>query len=73
MLVFFHIKITSIKKKGTKMEQHSIIRSFLLYLFLSGLFFNGLFLDTYKAIASEKDQIAQSVTDEEDEEDDEDC
>jgi len=55
------------------MDQHSITRSFLLYLFLSGLFFNGLFLNTYEAIASEKDQIAQSVTNEEDEEDDEDC
>jgi hypothetical protein len=56
------------------MDQHSIRRSFLLYLFLSGLFFNGFFAVPNEVNARELHQIAQSGADEEgDDEDDEDC
>jgi hypothetical protein len=56
------------------MEQHSIRRSFLLYLFLSGLFLNGFFTVSNEVNARELQQIAQSGADEEgDDEDDEDC
>jgi hypothetical protein len=57
------------------MDQLSIIRSSLLYLFLSGLFYSGLFVTSEEAIASVSQQIAQTVANDEgeDEEDEEDC
>jgi hypothetical protein len=56
------------------MDQHSIRRSFLLYLFLSGFFFNGFFTVPNEVNARELNQIAQSDAGEEgDDEDDEDC
>jgi hypothetical protein len=56
------------------MDQHSIRKFFLLYLFLSGLFFNGLFSVPNEVNARVLNQIAQSGSDEEgDDEDDEDC
>jgi hypothetical protein len=59
------------------MDQHSIRRSFLLYLFLSGFICSGFIPASIEVNAKELKQIAQSSADDEgdegDDEDDEDC
>jgi hypothetical protein len=56
------------------MDQCSIRKSFLPYLFLSVLFFNGFIATPYDVNARELLQIAQSGAGEDDDEDeDEDC
>jgi hypothetical protein len=56
------------------MDQHSIRRHFLLYLFISSFFYNGFFAVSNDVKAGELTQIAQSGDGEEgDDEDDEDC
>jgi hypothetical protein len=55
------------------MDQRSIRRNFLLYLFLSGLFFSGFFTIPDKVNARELLQIAQSSAGEEEDDEDEDC
>jgi hypothetical protein len=66
--------MAALKYKGNQMDQHSIRRSYLLYLFLSVLFFNGFFAAPNEVNAGELKQIAQSGEGEEgDDEDDDDC
>ena len=56
------------------MDQHSIKKLLLIYLFLSGLLFIGFFTISDDANAEEFLQIAETGSDEEgDDEDDEDC